>query len=62
MFQNAGRSEEEEGVVIAHEMVQRLRGMVAGVYLHAPFGTGQLAMELAEAAGFAAVSLKPALH
>jgi methionine synthase / methylenetetrahydrofolate reductase(NADPH) len=47
----AGRSEEEEGLLIAREMVERLRGMVAGVYLHAPFGKGQLAMELADGAG-----------
>ena len=38
----------EEGLAIAREMVQRLRGMVAGIYWKASFGASRLALELAE--------------
>jgi homocysteine S-methyltransferase len=40
-----------EGVAIAREMVERVRSMVAGVQLSAPFGRYQLAIEVAEAIG-----------
>jgi methionine synthase I (cobalamin-dependent)/5,10-methylenetetrahydrofolate reductase len=40
-----------EGVAIAREMVQRCRGLVAGVQLSAPFGRYQMAIEVAEAIG-----------
>ncbi len=36
-----------EGVAIAQEMVQRVRGLVAGVQLSAPFGRYQMAIEVA---------------
>ncbi len=39
------------GVAIAREMVQQVRGMVAGVQLSAPFGRYRLAIEVAEAIG-----------
>ena len=39
----------EEGVAIAREMVQRVRGMVQGVQLSAPFGRYQMALDVAEA-------------
>ena len=38
-----------EGVAIAREMVQRVRGLVAGVQLSAPFGRYTMAIEVAEA-------------
>jgi homocysteine S-methyltransferase len=41
----------EEGIAIAQEMVERVRGMVAGVQLSAPFGRYQMAIEVAEAIG-----------
>jgi homocysteine S-methyltransferase len=41
----------EEGVAIAREMVARVRGMVAGVQLSAPFGRYQMALDVAEAIG-----------
>jgi homocysteine S-methyltransferase len=41
----------EEGVAIAREMVQRVRRMVAGVQLSAPFGRYQMALDVAEAMG-----------
>ncbi len=41
----------QEGVAIAREMVQRVRGMVQGVQLSAPFGRYQMAIEVAEAIG-----------
>jgi methionine synthase I (cobalamin-dependent)/5,10-methylenetetrahydrofolate reductase len=47
-----------EGVAIAREMVQRVRDMVAGVQLSAPFGRYQMAIEVAEAIAPQAVSLQ----
>ena len=41
----------QEGVAIAQEMVVRVRHMVQGVQLSAPFGRYQLAVEVAEAIG-----------
>lgn len=41
----------KEGVAIAQEMVQRVRPMVQGVQLSAPFGRYELAIEVAEASG-----------
>ena len=41
----------EEGVAIAREMVARVRGMVQGVQLSAPFGRYQMALDVAEAMG-----------
>src|SRR6266705_2329160 len=38
-----------EGVAIAREMVTRVRGMVQGVQLSAPFGRYQMALDVAEA-------------
>jgi methionine synthase / methylenetetrahydrofolate reductase(NADPH) len=40
-----------EGVAIAREMVERVKGLVAGVQLSAPFGRYQMAIEVAEAIG-----------
>ena len=40
-----------EGVAIAQEMVERVRGMVAGVQLSAPFGHYQMAIDVAAAIG-----------
>ncbi len=47
---NADRAR-EEGVAIAREMVQRVRSMVQGVQLSAPFGRYQMALDVAEALG-----------
>ncbi|MGO9257003.1 MAG: bifunctional homocysteine S-methyltransferase/methylenetetrahydrofolate reductase [Bryobacteraceae bacterium] len=41
----------EEGVAIAREMVARVRGLVEGVQLSAPFGRYQMALDVAEAIG-----------
>jgi len=41
----------EEGVAIAREMVRRVRPMVQGVQLSAPFGRYQMALNVAEAIG-----------
>ena len=41
----------QEGVLIAQEMVQKVRPMVAGVQLSAPFGRYQMAIEVAQAIG-----------
>ncbi len=41
----------EEGVAIAREMVQRVRTMVQGVQLSAPFGRYRMALDVAEAIG-----------
>jgi len=41
----------QEGVAIAREMVERVRQMVQGVQLSAPFGRYQMAIEVAEAIG-----------
>jgi homocysteine S-methyltransferase len=40
-----------EGIAIAREMVERVRSLVAGVQLSAPFGRYQMAIEVAEAIG-----------
>jgi methionine synthase / methylenetetrahydrofolate reductase(NADPH) len=40
-----------EGIAIAREMVERVRTLVAGVQLSAPFGRYQMAIEVAEAIG-----------
>ncbi len=40
-----------EGIEIAREMVRRVRPMVAGVQLSAPFGRYQMALDVAEAIG-----------
>src|SRR5579872_2489801 len=40
-----------EGIAIAREMVQRVRPLVAGVQLSAPFGRYQMAIDVAEASG-----------
>ncbi len=41
----------EEGVAIGREMVARIRGLVEGVQLSAPFGRYQMALDVAEAIG-----------
>ncbi len=41
----------EEGVAIAREMTARVRNMVQGVQLSAPFGRYQMALDVAEAIG-----------
>jgi len=41
----------DEGVAIAREMVMRVRHMVQGVQLSAPFGRYQMALDVAEAIG-----------
>ncbi len=41
----------QEGVAIAREMVSRIRTMVAGVQLSAPFGRYEMAIQVAEAIG-----------
>ncbi len=41
----------EEGVAIAREMMARIRPLVAGVQLSAPFGRYQMALDVAEAIG-----------
>jgi homocysteine S-methyltransferase len=38
----------QEGVAIAREMVERVRSMVQGVQLSAPFGRYSMAIEVAE--------------
>ena len=47
---NAEKSR-QEGVAIAREMVERVRPMVQGVQLSAPFGRYQMALDVAEAIG-----------
>src|SRR5215472_11425366 len=47
---NAERAR-QEGVAIAREMVARVRTMVQGVQLSAPFGRYQMALDVAEAIG-----------
>jgi len=47
---NADRAR-QEGVAIAQDMVQRVRGLVQGVQLGAPFGRYQMAIEVAQAIG-----------
>ena len=41
----------EEGVAIARDMVTRVRSLVEGVQLSAPFGRYQMALDVAEAIG-----------
>jgi homocysteine S-methyltransferase len=41
----------QEGIAIAREMVKRVRPLVAGVQLSAPFGRYQMALDVAEAIG-----------
>jgi homocysteine S-methyltransferase len=48
---DSGEKARQEGVAIAREMVTRVRSMVQGVQLSAPFGRYQLAVEVAEAIG-----------
>jgi homocysteine S-methyltransferase len=48
--ENADRAR-EEGVAIAREMVQRVKTMVQGVQLSAPFGRYQMAIDVADALG-----------
>ena len=48
---DSGDKAREEGIAIAREMVARVRPMVQGVQLSAPFGRYQLAVEVAEAIG-----------
>src|ERR1700686_1307121 len=48
---DSGEKARSEGVAIAREMVTRVRSMVQGVQLSAPFGRYQLAVEVAEAIG-----------
>jgi methionine synthase / methylenetetrahydrofolate reductase (NADH) len=48
---DSGEKARQEGVSIAREMVARVRQMVQGVQLSAPFGRYQLAVEVAEAIG-----------
>ncbi len=47
---NAEKSR-QEGVAIAREMVERIRGMVQGAQLSAPFGRYQMAIDVAQAIG-----------
>jgi homocysteine S-methyltransferase len=46
-----GEAARAEGVAIAREMVERVRPMVEGVQLSAPFGRYQMAIDVAEAIG-----------
>jgi homocysteine S-methyltransferase len=48
---DSGEKAREEGVAIGREMVQRVRPLVQGVQLSAPFGRYALALEVAEAIG-----------
>ena len=41
----------QEGIAIAREMVERIRPILAGVQLSAPFGRYQMALDVAEAIG-----------
>jgi homocysteine S-methyltransferase len=47
----AAEDARQEGIAIAREMVQRVRPMVQGVQLSAPFGRYQMAIEVSEAIG-----------
>jgi len=47
----SGEAARAEGVAIAREIVQKVREMVAGVQLSAPFGRFQMAIDVAEALG-----------
>jgi homocysteine S-methyltransferase len=48
---DSGDKARQEGVSIAREMVERVRHLVQGVQLSAPFGRYELAVEVAEAIG-----------
>jgi homocysteine S-methyltransferase len=48
---DSGEKARQEGVAIAREMVARVRPLVEGVQLSAPFGRYRLAVEVAEAIG-----------
>jgi len=48
---DSGEKARQEGVAIAREMVERVRPLVQGVQLSAPFGRYHLAVEVAEAIG-----------
>ncbi len=48
---DSGDKARQEGVAIAREMVARVRSVVQGVQLSAPFGRYELAVEVAEAIG-----------
>ncbi|HLK50873.1 MAG TPA: bifunctional homocysteine S-methyltransferase/methylenetetrahydrofolate reductase [Bryobacteraceae bacterium] len=48
---DSGEKARQEGVAIAREMVERVRRLVQGVQLSAPFGRYELAIEVAEAIG-----------
>jgi homocysteine S-methyltransferase len=48
---DSGEKARQEGVAIAREMVERVRPLVEGVQLSAPFGRYQLAVQVAEAIG-----------
>jgi homocysteine S-methyltransferase len=48
---DSGDKARQEGVAIAREMVERVRPLVQGVQLSAPFGRYELAVEVAEAIG-----------
>jgi len=48
---DSGEKARQEGVAIAREMVERVRPLVEGVQLSAPFGRYGLAVEVAEAIG-----------
>ena len=48
---DSGEKARREGVAIARDMVGRVRPMVQGVQLSAPFGRVELAVEVAEAVG-----------
>jgi methionine synthase I (cobalamin-dependent)/5,10-methylenetetrahydrofolate reductase len=52
----SGESARAEGVAIAREIVHRVREMVAGVQLSAPFGRYQMAIDVAEALGTRALT------
>jgi methionine synthase / methylenetetrahydrofolate reductase(NADPH) len=47
----SGEAAHAEGVAIAREIVERARGMAAGVQLSAPFGLYRMAIDVAEAIG-----------
>ncbi|MBI4892501.1 MAG: bifunctional homocysteine S-methyltransferase/methylenetetrahydrofolate reductase, partial [Acidobacteria bacterium] len=48
---DSGERARAEGVAIAREMVERVRPMVQGVQLSAPFGRYSMAIDVAEAIG-----------
>jgi methionine synthase I (cobalamin-dependent)/5,10-methylenetetrahydrofolate reductase len=48
---DSGEKARQEGIAIAREMVERIRPMVQGVQLSAPFGRIPMALEVAQAIG-----------